>query len=75
MRWTGGPRAGHDRQIVRGSALDFCDQDIPDPGALDRSKREPLGRVLNSLREMLLVDLHRTPASGYRCSQPRESSK
>src|ERR1700722_8860892 len=63
---TATPMAMESRRLMHGSrarsleplSLDFFDQDILDLDALDRPEREGLGRVLNSLREMLLVVLH-----------------
>jgi hypothetical protein len=68
------PHIGHlrrplDRSLLRPAAevggllealsLDFFDRDILDLDALDRPERDVLGRVLNRLREMLLVVLRR----------------
>jgi hypothetical protein len=37
-------------------SFNFCDRDTHDPAVLDYPEREPLRRVLNGLREMLLVE-------------------
>jgi hypothetical protein len=57
-----GPQPSSPRAAQVGGLLelsfDFFDHDILDPSALDRPDREAVGRVLNNLREMLLVVLH-----------------
>jgi hypothetical protein len=40
-------------------SFNFCDRDTLDLGVLDRPEAEPLRRVLNDLREVLLVILRR----------------